>query len=502
MNQRLTFQLVLAFALLLARPVLGLEHSINEGKMCVLVLEGKSQADDAAKIAREIQKRLEGQSRAISVNMMIRSLGICGPATMDLERMRGVYQQGYLQSYSFKYRAAILSFRAVLDGLRTTPDSLGRWELWMQTNLHLAKAYIDSGKKKAARQAFLRVARTRPFIELSRKEFSPKVIKGWNAAKESLTTVSRGDLEVKSDPPGAEVFLDGTQVSETPFKMKMPCGKYHMRVTKSGLGTSTRWVKILKKGTKVAVKLDFEGAINLNLAHPSIRIPEGSETLPKHWWPWLGSKLSVDRFIAVRQTTTDNQSRYVASLIDGKSGRILREGWLEPSGNEKEHIAADAVDLSTFLTTGESGKRVVMTVPAKKVKEEKPGKPQPTAAKETRPPKPVPFKSTSKLTDVSQPRPWYRKFWPYALGGAVLAGGGVGCHLYSSDLRDSADGNKSKEEASDAWLGVAIGGYVAAGAMVVTGIIIAVTFEDNPQESAVIPTIGQDCYGLQIIGRF
>jgi len=53
----------------------------------------------------------------------------------------------------------------------------------------------------------------------------------------------------------------------------------------------------------------------------------------------------------------------------------------------------------------------------------------------------------------------YRSYWPYIPGSVVLAGGGLASHLYSADLHENTSGLKSKADAADVWMGVAIGGY-------------------------------------------
>ena len=65
-----------------------------------------------------------------------------------------------------------------------------------------------------------------------------------------------GTLHVLSSPERARVFIDGTEVGETPYKIQRPEGKYVLRVEKAGCNPEERNVNVLKRRvTKLHVKL-------------------------------------------------------------------------------------------------------------------------------------------------------------------------------------------------------------------------------------------------------
>ena len=65
-----------------------------------------------------------------------------------------------------------------------------------------------------------------------------------------------GTLQVFSSPERARVFIDGTEVGETPYKIQRPEGKYVVRLEKAGCNPEERNVNILKRRvTDLRIKL-------------------------------------------------------------------------------------------------------------------------------------------------------------------------------------------------------------------------------------------------------
>lgn len=470
-----------------------------EGPVAVLALVTADDEDMLARLAAAVQQELQASKRieVIAADPLARLLSRGGAplrASETQERLSGIFQQGYLQSYSFEYRKALDTLKRVSEGLERLPSSPERWKLWVKTRIFSGICLAGLKDEPAALQAFATVLRTRPDLNLSRREYSPKTIQLWEKARKRLLSLPRGSLAVESDPAGAKVMLDGKEVGTTPFIGRYYHGQYHLHVIHPGTGGAVRWVQIEDKPARFRFQLSFEGALRLDNVHPCVRLPAGRKSLPDHWWPWLGDRLGLRFLVVVRRIEDQGRPYLTASLVDLERGRRLREASLELAGTQDAMLKQAAVDLSDFLVTGKAA-------PSLKV-EKLPQAPQPDMARATQ--------QIPELPIHYAPRPWYRSWWPYAAAGGAALALGIGSHLASDHYQREADnaasvaGQKSAQDKADTWMGVAIAGYAVAGAAAVTALIIELTYE--PVEvfpgSALVPSVGPGQIGFVLVGEF
>jgi len=393
----------------------------------------------------------------------------------EIKKLSDLFQQGYLQSYSFEYRQARETLSWVLSELKHFPPIPERWDLFVRANIFLGIALSGDKRENEALQAFATVLRCRPDMELSRKEYSPKTIRLWEKAKKRLSALPRGKLAVDSDPEGADVFLDGARIGSTPYIGETFHGRYHLHVRHKLAGSASRWVEIGKPASRIHLFLAFEGAMSLGGPHPLVRLPEGESQLPVNWWPWLGDRLGVRYLVAVHRETT---GRIGAVLVDLRQGRMVRRGGLEPGKGELS-------DLAGYIVSGRAGDNVqVADVMAQVEPPEAP----------LVPPLPVLYESRS----------WYRKWWTWSIASTAFLIGGVTSHLLYSHYDDheavTVDDEKYYKDLSDTCQGLAIAGYALAGAALVTGLILDVTFE--AEEMYALPVVGADFAGVGFYCRF
>lgn len=467
--------------------------------LAVLALWSLPGDEDLAEWAAAVQCALAGSARAevLSVDSLAArlggGLGIPGRRA-DQERLEGLFQQGYLQSYSFEYRKALISLHRVLQGLDRMPSGPARWRLWIRTKLFEGIAYDGLGKWDAALKAFATVLRTRPEMKLSRREYAPRIVRLWNRARQRLAALPRGRLVVDSEPSGARIELDGRAFGATPQIVELPVGHYHLHLVHPDSGSASRWIEIAAAPARIRVQLRFEGAIDLELAHPGIHLPPGGGELPAHWWPWLGARLGLRRLVIVQRAAGRAETRLKAALVDLERGRRLREAWLEIEPQPRQRDG-DAAALAEFLLTGRAVDRLRVA--------ELPPEPQ-------RRDLPPPGYRIPDLPVRYAPRPWYRKWWPYAVAGGLMLAGSAGAHIAADHHRRAADDavlrsdRRSHRDAADAWLGVAVTGYALGAAAAVTGLVLHLAYERQEQAPAVEvePAVGPQQVGLRLLARF
>lgn len=424
------------------------------------------------------------------VRRLLAGTGTVGAPTEDLERLRGLYQDGYLKSYSFKCEEAVEKFKAVMKGLENAPDSPARWNLYVKTNIYMGKSYLGLKKKKEAMEAFKVVLRTRPKMSLSKKEHPVKDIKLWKKALAGLDREKKGKLVLDTEPSGTLVFLDGEQVGVTPFIGSYPGGRYHLRLYNKETGLShSRWIKVKELTKTFRFNLFYESSLLTGLTHPAIKTPEGNNEVPFKWWPWISERLGMSRAATIRMVVDEGKQYWEVSLVDAGNGEDIRECRVEHGSADKDTMA---VNLAKFLVTGQLKDGMVLTV---RTKDEWHQHENPARLK---------IKPGIIVTEKTTPpsAPWYRNWWPYAVCGAVLLGGGVAANLVANDYYDNPGGLASRRDAADTWMGVAIGGYVLAGVSIILGIVLDATRDEGGGSQALVPVARTGEMGLIWFLRF
>jgi len=439
----------------------------------VIGLIGDAPGEDTLKLAGAFFKILEASDdmKPLPGDEMLRRLSRGYPekaSDQELKRLRDRFQQGYMQSYSFEYEKARETLRWVLAELTHFPPIPQRWDLYVKANIFLGIAQSGDKQEDRALQSFATVLRCRPDMQLARKDYSPKIIRLWEKAKKRLGALPRGKLVVDSDPDGADVLLDGVRMGTTPYIGDAYYGRYHLHVRHKVAGSASRRVDIGKEAARIHLFLAFEGALNLDGSHPLVHLPEGASELPANWIPWLGDRLGIRYLVAVRR---DSDGRADATLVDLLEGRVIRRG------------RGDPIDLAAYIVGGQAGTKVEVADVTAKLPE------APLV-----PPLPVIYES----------RPWYRKWWTYSIASAAFLIGGVTSHLLSGYYADhealTQDDKRYYRDLSDTCQGLAIAGYVLAGAVLVTGLVLDLTFE--PQEVYALPAVSDDFVGIGFYCRF
>ena len=468
-----------SFAFLLLHPIVCAKEE-PVGPAGVIGLLSGTQKDEVIELVEAFWKVLDASEKMkpLAGDEMVRRLSKGYPeraSARELRRLGDLFQKGYMQSYSFEYQQARETLSWVLSELTHFPPIPERWDLYVKATIFLGIALSGDKQENEALQAFAAVLRCRPDMELSRKEYSPKIIRLWEKARKRLSALPRGKLVVDSDPEGADVFLDGARIGSSPYIGDAYYGRYHLHVRHKVAGSASRRVEIGKEAARIRLFLAFESAMSLGEPHPLLTLPGGEPQLPDNWWPWLGDRLGVRYLVAVHHEKT---GRIGAVLVDLRQGRMVRRGWLEPGKGEPS-------DLAGYIVSGRAVKSVQVADVA--VQAETPEAP-------LVPPLPVLYES----------RPWHRKWWTWSIASAAFLISGVTSQLLSGYYDDhgavTVDDEKYYQDLSDTCQGLAIAGYALAGAALVTGLILDVTFE--AEEMYALPVMGPGFAGMSFSVSF
>lgn len=92
-------------------------------------------------------------------------------------------------------------------------------------------------------------------------------------------------LEVNSDPPGAQIFVDGELMGQTPASLQLSSGQHSVELRKKGHSPSRKAVSIVN-GVKES--LDFTLPKVLVVPKRQPQLDQGPKAISASGWGWLG----------------------------------------------------------------------------------------------------------------------------------------------------------------------------------------------------------------------
>jgi hypothetical protein len=113
------------------------------------------------------------------------------------------------------------------------PPSVRHEAAYVRVQLLQGRIAQARGDARAA-DAFARAAEAAVDVELDEADYPPAVRKAYKAARAAVRARPRRSAEVASEPPGAEIEVNGQLVGRTPAKVSLPAGRCFMSLTRAG----------------------------------------------------------------------------------------------------------------------------------------------------------------------------------------------------------------------------------------------------------------------------
>ena len=391
-----------------------------------------------------------------------------GATLAELDRAYG----GARASYgSGDYEGSVRTLRAILEELEKLPDSEEVFSQWQRALLRLAREESDLGNADVARGTIERLVRAAPQVDVDSAQYPPKFIRLVDEVKAQQKALPSRKLTVTSQAKGARVFLNGRDVGTAPVTLSLARGAY--RVT-GVLGTTrTPASPVDLSQADVALTLDFTipDSLRPNLG-PGLALADGQRA---RQLVAVGGFLRLDAVLAASFVEEGGVQYLAGALYDVRRGMLTREGRVRLSNQAVPYGGTNA--LADFLVTGQATSTLV----------EIPGGAKPDLR--------APAKVTSAGPDLQARVPGEVKttpmgWWSLGTGAAGVALGGVAIWQasVSNDKYAKARGlllpggtipadnsayNKFLSD-GDSARGRAIGIGAAAGACVVTSVVLTV----------------------------
>jgi len=144
-------------------------------------------------------------------------------------------KEGKEQYDNLELDAALEALNKARDEFKKAVGREGSGQKYVETLLFIGASHILSGDSELGAEAFRAVALFDKRKSLDPKMFPPSMIEIFNRAKAEVAASPVGMVQMKSNPPAAEVYLNGVFQGITPLSLaKVPEGAHFVRVEKDG----------------------------------------------------------------------------------------------------------------------------------------------------------------------------------------------------------------------------------------------------------------------------
>ena len=165
----------------------------------------------------------------------------------QVEEGRRLLAEGEKSLGAKDHTSATKSLRAAVDVLSQVLPFIKKQEL-AEAMLALGVSLHEGGDKKGARVQFLRLLTWRTDQKYDTTKFPEKLLALFEDARKELDKAKRGSLEIRSEPPAAQAYVDGRYVGVTPAVAEgLIIGEHFVTLKREGYHKAVQPVTISAK---------------------------------------------------------------------------------------------------------------------------------------------------------------------------------------------------------------------------------------------------------------
>jgi hypothetical protein len=237
---------------------------------------------------------------------------------------------------------ALRQLRQAVDVLSRVLPFIKKQEL-AEAMLALGVTYCESGDKKACRAQFTRLLVWRSDHKYDPTKFPDKHLGLFEEVKKEVLAMRRGSLEIRSEPPAAQAYVDGRYVGVTPaFAEGLIVGDHFITLKREGYRKAVQPVSVSGK-VQGLVELKLERSGKFLLVEQALRSVEkelGHDRLEGDI-DNLKEVLYLDHAVFVRAKRIGaGRLRLECMLYDLRSHRRLSTETREIAEGETEKVLA------------------------------------------------------------------------------------------------------------------------------------------------------------------
>jgi len=309
--------------------------------------------------------------------------------TADVEAARALSKQGEDLLANLNTREALEKLAEAVQKLERVMPYIHKQEL-AEATLSLAVAQGLEGNRAAAQKTFADLLVWRPKVDEDATRVPPSLMKLYEDTRREVARLPRGSLEVRSEPDGAQVYVDGHYTGVTPTTAEGLFVGYHFITFKKEAYLKQVVRAQVSARRQEVVSAQLERSSKYLLLQQSLeRSREGfgarAATEPM---AELRSYLFIDQVIFVRMQLQKPRVQIDAALYDLRSRRRLSQVHQVVSPDRAQR-AADTLAQSLYVGVSYDGA--------------------------------LPAPAPEKPPEVTRPRPFYARWWFWTAIGLATA---------------------------------------------------------------------------------
>lgn len=260
------------------------------------------------------------------------------------------------QFYNLQYAKANQQLEAAISEIERLQPGTARWALFQAAHLLSGTVQLAANQKREAEESFRRILALNPTFELDADYYAPSTRALFDKVRAQVTSEKKGNLHVRSNPPGSEVYLDGRLVGKTPLSGRFPPSRYQVIVARNPETASFPRTLTLTNTSSVHVDLEFEGSVkpgNPVCLSGAQKTPDRLAHAVK-----IGALLDVEEVVLISVRRQSAAAQWLtATLVSVRGGHEVREAGLKM---EDGGPVAGLDDLVSFIATGQATPNVIV----------------------------------------------------------------------------------------------------------------------------------------------
>jgi hypothetical protein len=258
----------------------------------------------------------------------------------QVEEGRRLLAEGQKALLSHEWASATRSLRAAVEQLGKMLPYIKKQEL-AEAMCSLGVALHEGGDHKAARLEFQHLLVWRPDHKYDVTKYPERLLPLFEETKKEIDKWKRGSLEIRSDPPAAQAYVDGRYVGVTPtFAEGLVVGEHFVTLKREGYHKAVQPVTVSAKVQGTA-EFKLERSAKFLLVEEALRAVE-KQLGHDHLDPDvdnLKEVLFLDHALFVRaQRTSPGKIRVDSYLYDLRSRRRLSSETHEVAEPDSEKL--------------------------------------------------------------------------------------------------------------------------------------------------------------------
>lgn len=377
------------------------------------------------------------------------------------------------------FNGAVEKFKEALALYDKGLDKLVDFDKLVDAALGVSLAYFMAGFDDNGEDALTAVLVIRPDLILDKRKVPAAAAGALERLRKVADTITSGTTTVESTPPGADVFLDGVRVGQTPWSKKgLVRGKHYLRVIADGYEPWAKSWSASNSNVRHAIRLKSDGtgaagggAVALPQTPEGLAVAAATGALDAPFLKLadaIATEYALQAIVLTYVRKADKGYEIAPFLFDPATDQVAELEWIKIDSElasmqvnllvlEEKLLASIAAFPEARVLRGRSRIYDQIAPPPPPVVQPPVAQPAPVGQ-----PSPI-----AEPAPVTQPEPSVVRPAPVSTADLGLGGGTYGDYTDADLVATRAGGSAGKR----AWRWVLVG---LAGAAVAGGVVAAV----------------------------